>query len=242
MLSRRPLRPILIRATAALQYPKHSLLICAAFILYFLPASAFGADAAVTVVSLTFSPADVTINVGDKVTWTGLQFGVGHTVSQTPDASANVYVSGFRSGNQNAVPTFEWTFNTAGTFFYICEPHATIGMKGSVTVQAVEVGDPDNLFVDFGALSNGVGTEGSPLDNLGDAVAAANQNGTINLKSGSSPETFTAGQVISKALTLLNNTPGGGSVIIGAPPARSENRSGFRSRSVAPISSPSAAP
>lgn len=234
MLFRRPLRPILIEATAALQYPKHSLLICAALILYLLPASAFGADAAIsTTLSNLFSPANVTINEGDKVIWSNLA--PTHNVAQSANALSNVWDgSGFRSGAVGAFDTFQHTFPTAGTFFYVCEPHAPItGMRGTVTVQAVEVGDPANLFVDFNEPSNGVGTEGSPFNNLGIAISTASEMGVINLKSGSSIETFTAETlgVISKALTLLNITPLSGLVIIGDLGARSAEQSGgFRSR------------
>jgi len=211
-------------------YLKHALPICVALFLAAVPLKAFGADAAISASNFVFSPADVTINVGDKVTWSGLQNGT-HNVAQSSSAGSNVYDgSGFRSGAAGAVPSFEHTFATAGVFFYVCEPHAAgFGMKGSVTVQ--EVGDPDNLFVDFTAGSNGVGTEGSPFDNLSDAVSGANALGTINLEPGSSTETFTAGNEIVKALTLLNNTPGGGTVSVGDPGTRSKRSGGFKSQS-----------
>ena len=120
----------------------------------------FAADTTVTALpSLTFSPADITIDAGDTVTWEDLQ-ALFHTVSQSDDAASNVYDgSGFRSGNPGAVDTFEFTFNTPGVFFYVCEPHGALGMKGSVTVlagniapvadagpdQSGQVGDPITL-------------------------------------------------------------------------------------------------
>ena len=102
--------------------------------------------------------------------------------------------------------------------------------------------DPDDVYVDFSVGSGGSGAEGAPFNSLQDAIDAANAAATINLKSGTTTDTFSGVMfpVISKELTLVK-IPGGGTVIIGAS-ARTENRSGFRSRPIAPRSSRSAAP
>jgi plastocyanin len=76
--------------------------------------------------TLRFSPAEININVGDTVVWTGLGLGAGHNVS-ADDGS-------FRSGAQGQVSTFEHTFDSAGSFGYRCEPHASFGMVGIVNV------------------------------------------------------------------------------------------------------------
>ena len=223
MRVRRPLHPVLIGATVALPYPKHSLLICAAFMFYLLPASAFGADAAIsTTAGNLFSPANVTINEGDKVIWSNLA--PTHNVAQSANALSNVWDgSGFRSGAVGAFDTFQHTFPTAGTFFFVCEPHAPLsGMKGTVTV--LPGVDAENPYVDLMAVSNGVGTEGSPFDNLREAVLAADPAGsTIRIKNGSTNETFTGAEVISQILTLISTN---GLVIIGDQGARSAERSG----------------
>lgn len=90
--------------------------------------------------------------------------------------------------------------------------------------------DPDDVYVDFEAGSNGTGGLGAPFDNLLDAVAAANASAIIHLEPGASSEIFAGGDAISKALTLQNDTPGDGPVTIGSPPARAPSASGFRSR------------
>ena len=82
----------------------------------------------------TFSPADVTINAGDTVTWTGLT--PIHNVAESDSPASDVYNGGFRSGAVGAVASFQQTFNSPGIFYFVCEPHAGIGMKGSVTVNA----------------------------------------------------------------------------------------------------------
>lgn len=72
-----------------------------------------------------FSPASVTIQVGDTVTW--IQRGSNHdTVSND-----GLWSSGLMRLNE----TFSFTFNNPGTFRYFCTPHRNAGMLGTVNVQ-----------------------------------------------------------------------------------------------------------
>ena len=81
-----------------------------------------------------FTPASLTISAGDSVQWNAL---TGHNVAQSANAASNVYNStGFRSGAVSAVPSFLFTFNTPGVYFYVCEAHATFNMKGVIFVVA----------------------------------------------------------------------------------------------------------
>ena len=70
-----------------------------------------------------FFPETVNINVGDTVIWTGLAFG-----------AHNVAGNGFRSGDPGVVDTYSHTFNSPGSFAYVCEPHEGLGMAGVVNV------------------------------------------------------------------------------------------------------------
>jgi plastocyanin len=91
------------------------------------PASTGAATAAgepaVTIKGFAFNPADVTVKVGTKVTWTN-EDGATHTVTAS-DGS-------FTSDDLDRGATFSHTFDTAGSFAYICSIHT--GMKGVVTV------------------------------------------------------------------------------------------------------------
>jgi plastocyanin len=79
---------------------------------------------------LTFTPQNITINVGDTVEWVWV--GSGHsTTSGTPGNPDGLWDSGV----QNAGFSFSQTFDTAGIFAYYCSPHGLCcGMVGSVTV------------------------------------------------------------------------------------------------------------
>ena len=87
--------------------------------------SAVAADQAVTIASFAFTPATVTIDVGDTVTWTN-QDSVAHTATAT-DAS-------WDTGDIAQGASASITFSTAGTFTYLCTPHPT--MTGTVVVRA----------------------------------------------------------------------------------------------------------
>ena len=81
-----------------------------------------------------FSPANVTIAVGDSVTWVwqGIH---PHTVTHgtTPDVSEDP--SRLFDSPSMTSGTFGYRFTAAGTVPYFCRPHFAIGMKGTIVVQ-----------------------------------------------------------------------------------------------------------
>jgi plastocyanin len=74
----------------------------------------------VQVVDNAFKPGTIEVAVGDTVTWV-YKGGVKH----------NVIGPGFNGPTQKS-GTFEHTFNSAGSFKYVCTIHP--GMKGTVKV------------------------------------------------------------------------------------------------------------
>ena len=86
----------------------------------------------------SFSPDTVNISVGDTVRWTWASGG--HSVSSGPQCFAD---SQFCSPNDmncfpgtlsNAGTVYQHTFNTAGSYSYICFAHCFLGMAGVVNV------------------------------------------------------------------------------------------------------------
>jgi plastocyanin len=82
----------------------------------------------------TFSPATITIAVGDSVKF---NIANNHNVVEVSEATWNA------NGN-TPLPGFSLTFGggvlppsvlTLGTHYYVCEPHASMGMKGIIIVQ-----------------------------------------------------------------------------------------------------------
>lgn len=78
----------------------------------------------VSIKSFKFTPADVTVNVGDTVVWTN-EDSAPHTVESTDGT--------LRSDELSNGDKYEHKFTKAGKFSYICGIHPS--MKGSVTVQ-----------------------------------------------------------------------------------------------------------
>jgi plastocyanin len=92
--------------------------------------------------SLSFVPANITINVGDSVTWTNTTGGYYMHNVVADDGSfrcANGCDGDGHGGNGNPATTwtFTLTFNQAGTVNYHCEVHGgpPYYMMGSITVQ-----------------------------------------------------------------------------------------------------------
>lgn len=106
--------------------------------------------------NLTFSPQSVTINAGDTVVF---EISSGHNVvevsQQTWNSNGNTLLSGgfslpFGGG------TLLTANLTAGTHYYVCTPHASMGMKASIIVQGVTPVVDNQLLSDFSAYPNPV--------------------------------------------------------------------------------------
>jgi plastocyanin len=82
-------------------------------------------DTTVTIADFSFTPASITIHVGDTVTWT----------NHGPSAhTATANDGSFNTGVLQKGQSGSHTFNTAGTFSYICSIHPF--MHGTVVVLA----------------------------------------------------------------------------------------------------------
>jgi plastocyanin len=102
-------------------------------VLTILTALAFSNKVTITNSGFTFSPAEVTINVGDTVVF---QLASMHNVIEVSETTWNA------NGN-TPLPGFELPFGggtltglSAGIHYYVCGPHASLGMKGKITVNA----------------------------------------------------------------------------------------------------------
>ena len=110
------------------------------------------------------------------------------TGSYIPDQSLSAFDS------QNGQGT--WTLTVEDTYPF--EDSGTLLGWSIIITPPLQSLDPDNVYVDFSFAGSEVGTESNPFNTLGEAVAAANANGTIHILPGVSGETVT----ITKALTL----------------------------------------
>lgn len=101
-----------------------------------------------------FDPETVTINVGDTVRWVNVSDLPQTTTSGDDCDEDGVWDSDFLDEDES----FEFTFNTPGTYDYFSKPQCFLGMTGRVIVQGDEdanIPDPDaELWHSFFAVDS----------------------------------------------------------------------------------------
>jgi LPXTG-motif cell wall-anchored protein len=149
------------------------------------PVARAAAPGTVTIKDFSFSPASITVNVGESVTWRN-NGPSGHS-AKANDGSFDTGVFG-RGGSRSH------TFRNPGTFAYICEPHPF--MKGTVRV----VGSGSGGGSGGGSASgSGAGDSGA-----GGGAAGASGSGSGSGSSGSgSGSTLPKSGADAEALALL---------------------------------------
>src|SRR5262249_57097119 len=94
----------------------------------------------------SFSPKAVTINVGDKVTWStdGLSY---HNVCVLKPGMSGDTCTASNQEFRNGDPAMSWSgytnshvFTTPGTYQFFCEYHKSLGMTGTITVTGDSTG------------------------------------------------------------------------------------------------------
>ena len=103
--------------------------VAAVLALVVVAAVAVAATRAVSIAGFAFSPTSITINVGDRVTWTNTD-AVAHTATATSGA--------FDTGNIDQGQSATVRFTQPGTYSYVCTPHPS--MTGTITVRAASGG------------------------------------------------------------------------------------------------------
>jgi plastocyanin len=105
----------------------------------------------VNVMDNFFSPASLTIQVGDTVEWRNAAGGNSHNVTANDGSFASTTASSF---------TFSVTFNSAGSNPYRCTVHA--GMTGTITVEGAG-GDPADLAMQSVDATSGTYAPGAAI-------------------------------------------------------------------------------
>jgi len=106
---------------------------------------AFGTIVTVVNSGFTFSPGTITVNVGDTVNFS---LASAHNIAEVSQATF------LANGNTQLPGGFSTSFGgglvftnalTTGTHWYVCQPHASMGMKGKIIVQST-AGIAENLL------------------------------------------------------------------------------------------------
>tara|TARA_B100000900_G_scaffold365369_1_gene340586 strand:- start:801 stop:1739 length:939 start_codon:yes stop_codon:yes gene_type:complete len=82
-----------------------------------------------------YDQVSVTINVGETVCWKWTDSDMPHNVAEIAEIGSNERLAGgVYSGAAAGTVDFSYTFTENTTFYYACEPHISMGMKGEVIV------------------------------------------------------------------------------------------------------------
>ncbi len=84
--------------------------------------------------NIAFDPPEITINVGESVTWTNMD-SEQHTATSGNPEDGDIG-SVFQSALLDSGDTFTHTFDEAGEFIYFCEVHPIMMRDAKVIVQA----------------------------------------------------------------------------------------------------------
>ena len=126
------------------------------------PSANAAQSSSVTITDFEFSPATITVNVGDTVTWTN----EGPTMH-----TATAEDGSFDTGNLEQGESGSATFNDAGTIPYICTPHPF--MKGRVVVRAANTGGGGTGGGTGGGAGGGGSGDGSTDTQVDDGSGVA---------------------------------------------------------------------
>lgn len=137
-------------------------------ILYFLMLFPIFANAQITVTAsgISFSPADITISVGETVEWDNIN-GF-HNVNGNQSTFPGNPESFFSGAPANAPWSFSHTFNIAGSYDYRCDLHFGMGMVGTITVEAPALTNALLIAGVFDAQPAAAGAKGIELYALED--------------------------------------------------------------------------
>tara|TARA_B100001029_G_C15052751_1_gene452015 strand:- start:1576 stop:2157 length:582 start_codon:yes stop_codon:yes gene_type:complete len=84
---------------------------------------------------MAYDNTDVSIDVGETVCWIWENETMEHNVAETSGPSDNNRkLTGVYSGEAETTVDFRYTFNEDKTFYYMCEPHVSMDMRGVITV------------------------------------------------------------------------------------------------------------
>jgi plastocyanin len=144
----------------------------------------------VTASGLTFTPADITITVGETVQWDNVSGS--HNVNgnqATYPGNPESFYSGFPA---NAPWSFSHTFNTVGFYNYRCDIHGGMGMTGTITVESPTLTNALLIAGVYDAQPGAAGAKGIELYALEDISDLSNFGlGSANNGDGSDGEEFT---------------------------------------------------
>ena len=104
----------------------------------------------------SFSPATLTVDAGDDITIT---IGSPHTCTEVTEATWNANGNTSNGGFNCSAGTHPLTLTIRGTYYYVCQPHASMGMKGQIIVNSTTGVEENNATTALRIFPNPASTE-----------------------------------------------------------------------------------
>jgi plastocyanin len=150
-------------------------------------------------VGVTWTPADVTINLGETVRWIngGGTHNVNGTLAAYPDNP-----EGFGNGSPSSDPwVYDYTFTVAGVYDYKCDLHEGAGMLGTVTVIDPNVVIPDLVITEIMYNDPGENDELEFIEIFNNSDESVNLDG-VSFSSGVN-HTFSGESIAAQSTMIL---------------------------------------
>ena len=127
----------------------------------------------VTISGFSYSPATLTVSVGDVVTIAASGSHPLAEVSQTTwNANGTATLS---TGFGTKTSSYTFTITSASDIYYVCTNHVTMGMKGMITVSSVGVKEQANQI-------SGISIFPNPAKNQFSVKFNSSENGNVTAK------------------------------------------------------------
>ena len=153
----------------------------------------------VTISGFSYSPATLTVSVGDVVTIAASGAHPLAEVSQTTwNANGTATLS---TGFGTKTSSYTFTITSASDIYYVCTNHVTMGMKGMITVSSVGVKEQANQI-------SGISVFPNPAKNQFSVKFNSSENGNVTAKlysiCGQEIESLTVNKEFFVGTTTLN--------------------------------------
>lgn len=105
---------------------------------------AFATDYNISISGTSYKPSSLTVKVGDRITIAASSF---HPLVQVDENSWNSNdATPMQGGWGTKTAAYTFTALQAGTIYYVCQAHVSLGMKGTITVEAAAtaIDQPEN--------------------------------------------------------------------------------------------------
>jgi plastocyanin len=160
----------------------------------------------------TFTPSEITIELGDTILFDITSYHNAVEVNQSIwDANGTTPNGGFNIDFGGG----ELVLNNPGTYYYVCTPHASLGMKGIITVTSIVTSSEQDAAIE--SNSNGIlNVYPNPLSDMMYLSFTVNKQSGINIDildiTGSTTQILVDGQyetgTYTETVNLGNLRPG----------------------------------